>query len=185
MDVMKQYEHTEKWRQGRVAEVTSSVTPEEPKIIYGNPLAPRRLKDYFADGYVFDDPQDLELARDNNSGYVFPHRVIVLEDLEGQRIEILGLGFNIPPYFFALHWCSPVDFMNDEAYLLLGQDPKQHFILSYQEIFPLMILRKKIRITMGVMVLPGLNIMLTAFRHAQSVSKSLMGYTTIRDAGSC
>jgi hypothetical protein len=62
--------------------------------------------------------------------------LIVLEDLGRNWVEMLGLVLKIPPYFFELHWASPLMHTLGMNRLPLGQDPLQSFVLGYTELYP-------------------------------------------------
>jgi hypothetical protein len=61
-------------------------------------------------------------------------RLIILEDLAGDWVEMLGCHLGIPRSFFELHWATPEDHSLGIARVPLGQDPLYNFILSYTQI---------------------------------------------------
>ena len=61
---------------------------------------------------------------------------IVLEDISREWVEAIGPWFNILISVFALHWANPIDHVNGEAQLPVGESPSRHFILNYRQLLP-------------------------------------------------
>jgi hypothetical protein len=64
------------------------------------------------------------------------HRLVILEDLGRNWIEVLGPILQIPVYFFALHQASPTDHFFGRVHTPIGQPTYRHFILSYKQPLP-------------------------------------------------
>ncbi len=70
------------------------------------------------------------------------HHLIVLQDLSREWVEALGPRLGIPVSVFALHWANPIDHINGEVRVPIGESPTRHFILSYRQSLPFWIDRK-------------------------------------------
>ena len=69
-----------------------------------------------------------------------PRDLIVLEDLSRSSVEALGPRLGIPVSVFALHWANPIDHVNSEVRVPIGESPDRHFILNYRQSLPFSIL---------------------------------------------
>lgn len=76
-----------------------------------------------------------------------PHDLIVLEDLSREWVEALGPRLGIPVSVFALHWANPIDHVNGEVRVPIGESPTRHFILNYRQPLPFSILSRENEIT--------------------------------------
>ncbi len=61
-------------------------------------------------------------------------RVLLLEDLSWSWVEAIYKGLGVPLSFFARHWASPTFYNRGETQPPLGQNPQNHFILSYSQL---------------------------------------------------
>ena len=92
---------------------------------------------------VFDKPEDL--GREFFIGLGRRH-LIVLEDISREWVECLGPRLGIPVSVFALHWANPIDHVNGEVRVPIGESPARHFILNYRQSLPFTILDRQTEI---------------------------------------
>ena len=100
------------------------------------------------------------LSRDSPSVKIYhtpdqlPHslgsdHMIILEDLSREWVEALGPRFGIPVSVFALHWTNPIDHVDGEVRVPIGESPARHFILNYRQSLPFSIEDRRNDITVG------------------------------------
>jgi len=66
--------------------------------------------------------------------------VIILEDMEPGWLTATMLQRHVPPHVFALHWAGPAFYPEGQVRLPLGQDFREHFVLSYDQYHPIKLL---------------------------------------------
>lgn len=59
--------------------------------------------------------------------------LVILEDPSPSVARIFGPFFGIPASVFALHIESPLDHLQGDVRVPLGEDPSHHFVLNYQQ----------------------------------------------------
>ena len=94
---------------------------------------------------VVSTPQDLRDYLGKPSGFRnrLLGKLIILEDLGRDWVEILGSIFDIPIQVFALHWANPDDHILGDARVPLGQSPNLQFVLNYRQSLALEMLDSK------------------------------------------
>ena len=92
-------------------------------------------------GYpIFSNPEDLA----KHLEYVpYRRRLVILEDLSRDWIEVLGPALNIPANVFALHYAKPDEHILGNVRIPLGKARHQHFILTYKQPLPIKIHSKR------------------------------------------